>query len=304
VEWPAAIASMAALVPASSWLTTRGTAVSWSDFAAAFGPEGGVVLDWPAAADAPALSFVFQVRDRGRAASFVESLTGPAGKGARWQRRENAGVIHFQAPTDRQGGTTPAVALAPDVLVLGAQGHAVRTVAARIGARDADITQSPPFHEIAARVSTPDSAFAYLDLRSLFERSYATLRPFLGMSLALSPETAPYFDLAKLPTAPALARHLGQSVYSQVTRDDGLRIESVGTLSFSQTLASLGALAWSSAAPAFRRLGESAASPARKPAPPASIFPARNTPAPPLPAETSRKSEKADETSQTQPFQR
>jgi hypothetical protein len=304
VELPPAISSALALLPVSSWFALRGAAVSWSDFTAAFGPEGGVVLDWPAAADAPALTFVFEVRDRGHAARFIDSLTGPAAKGARWQRQEEGSVIHYQAARDRQGGTTPAVALAPDLLVLGAQSHAVRAVAARLGARGADLTQSPPFHEIAARVSTPKIAFAYLDLRALFERSYEALRPFLAMSLALSPELAPYFDPAKLPTAPALARHLGPSVYSQGAHDDGVRIESVGSLSFSQTLASLATLTWSSAAPALRTLGKPPAPPPPRKAPSASPSPAPKAPPTVLPAETSRKSENADETSQIQAFQR
>jgi hypothetical protein len=286
MELPPATAPLLSLLTTQPWIGQT----SWPEFHAAFGPEGGCILDWPPSADAPSLSFVFQVRDTARATQFVESLTGPSARGARWQRRPGAGITFFQAPEDRVGGTAPAVASMPEFVVLGAQSHAVRTVAERLRPGGADITHSAPFHEIMDRVKTPSTAFAYLDLRALFERSYGTLRPFLGMSLALSPETAPYFDAAKLPSSDAFARHLGPSVYSQTSRHDGIFIESVGTLSLSQTLASLVGATWSSIGPTVGRLGENrtgAPAPARSKA-----------------AENSRKSENADETSQIQPFQR
>jgi hypothetical protein len=303
-ELPPAVAPFFALLATQPWLVEAGERVSWAEFAAGFGPEGGIVLDWPPAADAPSLSFLFQVRDTGRAAHFVESLTGPSARDAPWQRLESGRTAHFQMPAGRPGGSTPALSLTPDFLVLGAQSHAVRSVATRLNAGSADITQSPPFHEIAARVKTPTAAFAYLDLRAFIERSYETLRPFLGMSLALSPETSPYFDPARLPSRETLARHLGPSVYSQTTRHDGIFIESVGSLSLSQTLASLTVGAWSSVGPALSRLGKNETRPAM---PTKLELPAAvpiSAPRRANAAETSRKSGNADETSQIQPSQR
>ncbi len=304
MELAPAASSLLALLPLRPLLADSGDGIPWADFIAGFGPEGGVVLDWPAAADAPSFSFVFQVRDAGRAAGLIESLTGRSARGTRWLRQEEADATHYQAPVDRRGGTAPALALTREFAVLGAQGHAVRAVANRLTTDSADITQSAPFHEIAARVKTPNAGFAYLDLRALFARSYETLRPFLAMSLGLSQELGPYLDPAELPSSAGIARHFGPSVYSQTSRHDGVLIESVGSLSLSQTLAALVAGAWSSAAPDLGRLGDKAAPPPRQKqseAPAQRDVTASDSAEA---AETSSKSGNADETSQIQASQR
>lgn len=304
VELAPATSPLLALLPTLPWVAPGIEGIAWADFIAGFGPEAGVVLDWPAAADAPSFSFVFEVRDAARATLLVESVTGPSARGARWQRQESAGVTHFQAPKDRRGGTAPALALTRGFAVLGAQGHAVRAVANRLAADSADITQGTPFHEIAARVKTPNAGFAYLDLRTLFERSYQTLRPFLGMSLGLSPELGPYLDPTRLPSSAVVVRHFGPSIYSQTSRHDGVLIESVGSLSLSQTLAGLAAGAWSSTAPYLRRVPDTEALPAR---PKRLKAPARDLgkgSESAKAAENSRNHGNADETSQIQASQR
>lgn len=301
VELPGTVSHFLTLLPSVAVLAKSGESISWAQFTAAFGPECGLVLDWPAAADAPALSFIFEVRDAARAAEMVESITGPSASGVQWRREEQSGVIHFQAPEDRRSGTAPAMAMTPKFVVLGAQAHAVRAVASRFDGASADVTQSAAFHEVAWRVSTPTTAFAYLDLRSLFERSYETLRPFLAMSLALSPETSPYFDSSRLPSPAVIARHLGPSIYSQTSSDDGVLIESIGSLSFSQTLASLAAAAWSSASPALRDLGKSGAYRATKPPAETPASPGKVDAQAEEAAETSRESENADKKSQINP---
>lgn len=279
------------------------TPMPWTDFTAAFGPECGVVLDWPATADAPVVTFVFAIRDLAHAARFIESLANSPNPGEPWDREEAGGITHYRAPVDPKLGTTPALAVMPEFVVLGAQSSAVRAVASRLTSDDADIGSDADFDEIAGHVNTPTSAFVYLDLRSLVERAYETLRPFLGMSLALSPETGPYFDTAKLPSAAAIGRHLGPSVYAQATRDGGTLVESVGSVSFSQTLVAFGAVAWSSAAPVARGVGRRQITPAQDPS---------AAPTPPKPesrenpekaAESSNNAQKADEKSHIWPFQ-
>ncbi len=255
LDLPPSTSPLLTLLMASPALALSRKAVSWADFTAAFGPECGLVLDWPTAADAPAVSFIFTVRDSALAARLVESLAGSGSSGTPWEREEAGAVTHYRAPVDRKVGTTPALAVTPQFVVLGAQSTAVRAVVSRLNTGSPDIGSTPTFHEIASTVGAPTIAFAYLDLHSLLERSYETLRPFLGMSLALSPETGPYFDTAKLPSAAAIGRHLGPSVYSQSAKAGGIFVESVGSVSFSQTLAGFAAFAWSSAAPAVRRLG-------------------------------------------------
>ena len=44
------------------------------------------------------------------------------------------------------------------------------------------IAQTPAYQGAAKAVGQPTSGFGYLDLKTLFERSYGTMRPFIAMS--------------------------------------------------------------------------------------------------------------------------
>ena len=67
------------------------------------------------------------------------------------------------------------------------------------------------------------------------------------MSMAFSPEAGQYFDAGKLPTTDVLIRHLGPSTFSQRQVENGILIESAGTLTVDQavlgTAAGIGAAA-------------------------------------------------------------
>ena len=92
----------------------------------------------------------------------------------------------------------------------------------------------PTYAQAAKSVGTPTSGYGYLDLKTLIERSYSTLRPAIAMAIAFSPDSAKYIDAGKLPGTEAISKHLSPAVYSQSVSADGTLIESVGPLTFNQ----------------------------------------------------------------------
>lgn len=284
LEVPAAFASMLALAaPALASvegdLTRR--QITWAEFGAAFGPEMGLLVEWPEQADAPALLLAVAVRDQLKARSFVAALTAPVAGGESWRREEEDGVLRYESPMGPAGGAAPGIALSSRFAVLGANALAVSEALARSAAVAPALDASATHQAIASQVRPPTTGYVYLDLRMVFERSYAMLRPFLAMSLSFSPEVGSYLDASKLPSTEAVARHLGPSVFSQSVTDQGTRIESVGTFAFSQTLASALAGAWTSAGASLNGKTEKNAG-----FDPTILFgrPARSRPAPPAAA--------------------
>ena len=248
--------------------------LTWAEFGAAFGPEVGSVLDWPEQADAPAAVFALAVRDAAKARSFVETLTDPALGGVNWTREQSNGAIFYTAPVAESAGASPGIALSERFAVLAGSAASAREGLARLSGGGAASEGVASFQTIAGQMREPTAGFARLDLRALFERSYATLRPFLAMSLAFSPETSQYLDASKLPSTEAIARHLGPTIYSQSATGQGTLIESAGTFTLSQTLAGVLAGGWTSVGPVFEGLGKKDAGsdptiPTSRPDPPA-----------------------------------
>lgn len=233
--------------------------ITWGEFGAAFGPEVGVLVDWPESADAPTVLLALAVRDAEKARTFADALTDPVRGGVGWLRAEKDGVRRYEAPVATGGGAAPGIALSRRFAVLGADKTAVGEGLARMEAGVAAIDVNAAFRSVARQVAEPMTSFGFLDLRMLVERSYPMLRPFLAMSLNFSPETGRYFDAGKLPSTEAIAAHLGPSIFSQSAIDRGMRLESVGTFTFSQTLVGVLAGMWTSAAPTAAEKKENSA---------------------------------------------
>ena len=215
-------------------LTAKG--LKLTDFSKAFGPEFGTLLDWAQGAPQPSLLFAMDVRDAATAKSFVEVFTGGSG-GTPWGHEEKDGVTVYQSPP-AQGllAVSPTLALTDHFLVIGFSQPDVLAGIAQLKNGKAAIAASPAFAQAAKSVGTPTSGYGYLDLKTLVERSYGTLRPFIAMSLAFSPDAAKYVDAGKLPSTEAISKHLSPSVYSQSVSADGTLIESVGPLTFNQVV--------------------------------------------------------------------
>ena len=217
--------------------------LEWSDFEKVFGPEIGMMVEWPDQALAPAPLLAGGARFC-KGARFHRCVTG--GRLARRRGRTGGvGRLHYSAPVEGLTLTNPTIAITPACLLGFAQRRSPR--GARIDAAIAGTTAGSPFQEYARRATPPTSGFGYLDAAALFERAYKTLRPALAMSLAFSEELGDYMDAGKLPSSQTISKHLTPSVFSQSTTRSGILMESTGTLTFNQL--AIGTIA--SAAAAF-----------------------------------------------------
>jgi hypothetical protein len=130
----------------------------------------------------------------------------------------------------------PVLALAQNFVIAGFSQPTVAAGIERLKAKKNSLGESQAYQASVALVPPPTEAFGYLDTARLFERSYGLLRPFLGMALALNPDSGKYIDAGKLPPAEVITRHLIPSVYSQAVTEKGTLIESAGTLTFNQAI--------------------------------------------------------------------
>ncbi len=211
--------------------------LKWADLSVAFGPELGAVVDWAQQDAQPTALLALDVRDSAKARAFVDVFTGTAPGTPAWGRAENDGVTLFQSPPgEGLVPISPSLALTDKFLVLGFSPASVEAGLGRLKSGQAAISQSPAYTGAARAVGAPTSGFGYLDMKTLFERSYGTLRPLIAMSLAFSPDAGQYLDAGKLPGTETISRHLTPSIYSQSVTAEGTLIESIGTLTFNQVL--------------------------------------------------------------------
>ena len=216
------------LAPMEKALAAKGLA--WADLGKAFGPELGVIADWPLKDGQPSAVVGLDVRDAVKARAFVEVFTGEAAGTPPWGRAEKDGVTTFQGPPgDALVALAPTLALGEKFLVLGLSAEGVEAAVARW-------QKAPPRVWTIQEVTAPTAGFGELDMKTLFERSYGTMRPLLAMSLAFSADAGKYIDAGKLPGTETISRHLTPSIYSQSTTPDGTLVQSVGTLTFNQVL--------------------------------------------------------------------
>jgi len=170
------------------------------------------------------------------AKNFVDAFTAGAA-GTPWGREEKEGVTIYQSPpSEGLIAFTPTLAITEKFLVIGFSQPQVLEGLAQLKSGKMTIAASPAFAQAAKSVSAPTSGYGYLDLKTLVERSYGTLRPFIAMSLAFSPDSGKYVDAGKLPSTEAISKHLSPAVYSQSVSAEGTLIESVGPLTFNQVV--------------------------------------------------------------------
>jgi hypothetical protein len=213
--------------------------LTWGDLGKAFGPELGVVADWREADAQPSALISVDLRDAVKARAFVEAFTSTAPGTPAWTRSDTDGVGLFQSPPG-EGliPVAPTLALTDRALLVGFSPESIQGAIAR--------SRSGSAPQLSKETIGPTSGYAMLDMKRLFERGYGTMRPFIAMSLAFSPDAAKYVDAGKLPGTESISKHLAPSVYSQSVTDEGTLVESVGTLTFNQVL--LGAIGGSVAA--------------------------------------------------------
>ena len=207
-----------------------------ADFAEIFGPETGVLLDWPLVAPQPTLLLTMDVRDPDRAQRFLNALTSGTETSAGWAKREENGATIYTGPAVGILNIAPVLGLTRDFAIMGFSPEAVLAGLQRPDAGGLHVDQTGSYQQAMQLVRPPTAAFAYLNTQTLFERIYGVVRPFLAMSMAFSPDAGQYFDAGKLPTTDALVKHMGPSTFAQTQVENGVLLESAGTITVNQAV--------------------------------------------------------------------
>lgn len=243
---PGALGWMSGLHKITDALSSNGiTLESWNS---AFGPEFSWVGDWPASSHWPSVHATLPVRDSEKAKKILSVIT-TADEDSSWTHQEKEGALYYST---RLGGQlfslAPTIGLSSRMLVAGADAASVEGALKRSANGDSDLAASKNFQNAERAVPAAKQAFTYLDPALLYTRIDATLRPMLFMSAAFLPGIADTVDLNKLPPPEVITKHLSPIVMSQNYDKDGYIAESVGSLTFYQTIVGLGGLGGAAAA--------------------------------------------------------
>jgi hypothetical protein len=184
---------------------------------------------------------VLDLRDAPRAKTLADALTAEKDLSDRWTRTEHRGALVLSQPGSGLLLTMqPTIAISEKFVVLGFSLEGVAGFLDRGAGSAGRLDAVPEFQRAAKLLGAPTSAFAYLDLASIVQRTYGTLRPLLAMTIALQPGGGASIDAGKLPSATAISRHLTPLVFSSGETEKGFRLESVGPISVTQLALALG----------------------------------------------------------------
>lgn len=243
-QWQMASASPAPALPAFLQLISEAllqAGLTQGDLSAAFGSEMEIIGSWPADSHWPVVSVTLPVRDSVRARKIADAIATVPLAGSAWTRTEKEGVSSYV--TEGFGGFVPirpAFAISDRQLIAGTDAAAVESAITQKAAGVGELEKSAAFREAVARVPAGDSGFNYLDPGLLFSRADAALRPLLLMSATLYPALGQKVDVAKLPPADVITKHLSPIVMSQRYTGDGYLSESIGPVSFNEAALGLG----------------------------------------------------------------
>ena len=204
-------------------------------FRGAFGNEISLHLDWPANQAYPALLATVNVRDHAAAGKLVDDLTTtPIAEGT-WQVSQSGGVTLHQWSAAGFHYVTPALSLTDQHLVLGLDSPQVSDAVQGERAGKPNLTGGDAYKNALGMVAPPNTAFVYLDSAGLFEKVYGTFRGFALFGAAmLYPQLGEYVDLAKLPNAQTVSKHLSPTIFSQKSDEQGSLLESVGSFTLGE----------------------------------------------------------------------
>ena len=245
--------------------------ITADDWKAAFSPEIGSLADWPPSAHWPSLLLALPVIDMDKAGKIVEAAT-RSDNDAIWTRTEKDGVHYFsmQSPASFIA-ITPTIALSNRIMIAGFNPVSVEEAVKRSTGTSSELADSKTFKGAARLVPSPTNFFAYVDTALLYSRLDASLRPMLLMAAAFMPTITDHVDLSKLPSPEVITKHLSPIVSSQRYERDGYVVESVGPVTFDQSvigLAIIGGLGATARQKATSSLTGWSASPTGTPPPP------------------------------------
>ena len=227
--------------------------ITVDDWKVAFGLELGSLADWPSSAHWPTLLLTLPVLDVAKAGKIVEAAT-RADEDAIWIQAEKDGVRYFsmQSPATLVA-ITPTIALSDRLLVAGFNPVSVEEAVKRSGSASSELTESPAYKSAERLVPAPSNFFAYIDTQLLYSRLDASLRPMLLLAAAFMPTLSSSVDLGKLPSPEVITKHLSPIVSSQRYERDGYIAESVGPITFNQSVIGLAILSGAGAAAARQK---------------------------------------------------
>ena len=222
--------------------------ITADDWKAAFGLELGSLADWPSSAHWPTVLLTLPVLDVAKAGKIVEAAI-RADEDAIWTRAEKDGARYFSMESPATlVAITPTIALSDKLLVAGLNPVSVEEAVKRSGSASSELSDSPAYKNAARLVPAPTNFFAYIDTQLLYSRLDASLRPMLLLAAAFMPAMSSSFDLEKLPSPEVITKHLSPIVSSQRYERDGYVAESVGPITFNQSMLGLAILSGAGAA--------------------------------------------------------
>lgn len=229
---------LAALQGLQQVLTQAG--LSYDDFKQTFGPEFGVVINWPQSAMQPSLLLGLDVKNKDEALKFIDTLT--AAGGLPWTKQEIDGVPYYSQPQTAAGfvAITPVMALTDKAVLFGLSLDSVKSAVQSEKNPGSKLTDAPGFATAANPLVKPTGAFGYIDSKGLFEQVYGLGSKTLKMMALFNPHANDYADLSKLPATETISRHLSPIVYSQASTEDGILVESAGPVTFNDVLFAAG----------------------------------------------------------------
>jgi hypothetical protein len=210
--------------------------VTMQEWNAAFGPEIGLLADWPNGAQWPGLLTTVPVKDEAKANQlFTKIATLPDGTSL---AQERDGVRYFTArDQSARFSIAPSIALAGKRLIAGTSEGQVETAVHRSASGGSELETSETFRAAERLVPAGKQAFVYVDSALFYTRLEAAIRPLLIMSATLLPSVNENIDMSKFPPTEAITRHLGPIVMSQNYQSDGYVTESVGPVTFYEAFA-------------------------------------------------------------------
>lgn len=227
--------------------TFRDNGIKAGDWKAAFGAELSLLADWAENKRWPSVVLSLPVLDGARAQKIVD-VAMRADEDSSWLRTEKNGVRYFsmQSPATLIS-VAPAIALSDRMLMAGLDFGSVEEAVKRSQSSTSGLASLQTYKSGARAVPPPTNFFAYIDTALLYNRLDATLRPILLMAAAFAPHVNDSVDLAKIPEAQVITRHLSPIVDSQRYDRDGYVAESVGPITFNGATIGLAALAFAGA---------------------------------------------------------
>ena len=237
-----ALGTAAGFTPVASWLdkflrALAAHGATTADWNTAFGPELSSLADWPQSAHWPSFILAVPVKDRLRANQLADLITTAIDENARWVKSEKDGISYFSMATPLGlFSLEPTIALSNRLFVAGLNPASVEAAIKRSDSSAAGISNSQTYTAAARSLPAPTNFFAYIDTNLLYSRLDAALRPMLLLGAAFLPALADHVDPNKLPAAETVTKHLSPIVFSQRYDGDGYVAESIGPITFDETV--------------------------------------------------------------------